>query len=222
MLKPMVGKREHKKALLKINIMATFVKAMITTPLDDLRIEDLCQEIGISKVTFFNYFSSKEQIIEYFIYKWQYDLCLELSDESLKGIDAIRRIYHSVADHPAADNIMTTLMKFYLTHPEFERIQVTDYEYYLFNEKAFTRGIINKDLPEIFAEALQDHAVADCKVNILVMNLISGFYGVAFVSHIMNGAGNKQEKEQVKEQEQYKRRNSELKIAYDNFLDAIL
>ncbi len=50
---PQVGKREHKKAVTKLQIMETFLEAMEHTPLDSLRIEDLCKSIGISKVTFF-------------------------------------------------------------------------------------------------------------------------------------------------------------------------
>jgi len=202
MKKPEVGKRDHKKAQTKIQIMNTFIKAMESQPLDKLRIEDLCKEIGISKVTFFNYFSSKEQIIEYFIYKWQYDLCYELSQNTLYGIDAVRRIFHSVSEHPAATNIMTTLMQFYLSHPNFDRMEVTPYEYYMFNEKAYEAGTPHIELPDIVSKALEQMGLPKAEIGPTVLNLISGFYGVAFVMHIAGG--------------------TDLNRAYDNFINSIL
>lgn len=106
-----VGKREHNKATTKLQIMETFIEAMEHHPLDDLKVEDFCKKIGISKVTFFNYFASKEQIIEYFIARWQYNISYDLSIGVLKGIDGIKHIFHSIADHKSGLNIMVTIRK---------------------------------------------------------------------------------------------------------------
>ncbi len=209
MTKPKVGKREHNKAVTKLKIMETFVSAMAAQPLDERRIEDLCQEIGISKVTFFNYFSSKEQIIEYFIYRWQYNLCYELERDTLKGIDAIKHIYHTVADHKAGHNIMITLMQFYLSKKTHERMVITPYEYYLFNRDAFDEQIVYVELTELFAKVLRTLEIPEAQVMPTVLNLVSGFYGVAFVMHIADTATGDTARQN-------------LKIAYDRFVESVL
>lgn len=208
--KPHVGKREHNKATMKLQIMETFIKAMESQPLDALRVEDLCKDIGISKVTFFNYFASKEQIIEYFIANWQYNICYVLSKGELQGIDGMKHIYHSVADHKAGPNIMITLMQYYLSHSNSESLEVTPYEYYLFNPDAYTAGVEYMSLPEIMAKLLSDFPIPKDNVMPTVLNLISGFYGVAFVIHIAGQYSDKDKK------------RDDLKKAYDRFVDAML
>ncbi len=210
---PQVGKREHKKAVTKLQIMETFLEAMEHTPLDSLRIEDLCKSIGISKVTFFNYFSSKEQIIEYYIYRWQYDISYMMKQGKLQGVNGIKHVYHTVSDHKAGLNIMTTLMKFYLSHHDFERMEVTPYELYLFNSEAYLQGTPFLDLPDIFQSLLhtinEPRPIPQEKIRPTVLNLASGFYGVSFVMHIADTANGEEAREN-------------LKKAYDRFVDSIL
>ncbi|CQR74754.1 hypothetical protein SOV_07770 [Sporomusa ovata DSM 2662] len=205
-----IGKREHNKATTKIQIMETFIKAMEDYPLESLKVEDLCQKIGISKVTFFNYFTSKEQIIEYFIAQWRYDISYGISNGTLKGIDGIKHIYHSVADHKAGSNIMITIMQYYLKHPNSEPIIITPYEYYLFNSKAYETGVECLNLPDIMNCLLNDLSLPQDKIMPTVLNLISGFFGVSFVMHI---AGDFADKDTARIQS---------KKAFDRFVDAIL
>lgn len=210
MKKPKVGKREHNKATTKLQIMETFIKAMEDHPLDALKVEDLCQKIGISKVTFFNYFASKEQIIEYFIAQWQYDISYGISNGTLIGIDGIKHIYHSVADHKAGSNIMITIMQYYLSHPHSKPITITPYEYYLFNSKAYEAGVKCLNLPNIMKRLLNDLSLSQDKIMPTVLNLISGFFGVSFVMHI---TGDFTDKDTAR---------LHSKKAFDRFVDTIL
>lgn len=205
-----VGKREHNKATTKIQIMETFIEAMEHHPLDDLKVEDLCKKIGISKVTFFNYFASKEQIIEYFIARWQYNISYDLSVGAVKGIEGIKHIYHTIADHKSGLNIMVTIMQYYLSHPNIDPITVTPYEYYLFNPKAYEAGLEIMNLPDIMKCCLSDSELPQDKIMPTVLNLMSGFYGVSFIMHI---AGKFPDKDTARLQ---------TKKAYDRFVDAML
>lgn len=205
-----VGKREHNKAALKLQIMETFISAMEYKPLDNLKVEDLCEEIGISKVTFFNYFDSKEQIIEYFIARWLYNISYDLSTGKLKGKDGIKYIYHSVTDHKSGSNIMITLMQHYLSHPNSELINITPYEYYLFNKKAYESKTQVMSLQDIMKHFLMDMDLPQEKIMPTVLNLMSGFYGVSFVMHI---AGKFPDKNTERIQS---------KKAFDRFVGAIL
>lgn len=205
-----VGKREHNKATTKLQIMETFIEAMEHHPLDKLKVEDLCKKIGISKVAFFNYFESKEQIIEYSIERWQYNLSYDRSRGILNGIDGIKHIYHSIADHKSGLNIMVTIMQHYLSHPNSDPITGTPYEYYLFNSKAYEAGSEVISLPDIMKCFLNDLGLPQDKIMPTVLNLMSGFYGVSFVMHI---AGNFDDKDDARLQ---------TKKAFDRFVEAIL
>lgn len=54
------GLREQKKARLRRDIEACALSDVLANGYDETTIELICQQVGISKKTFFNYFSSKE------------------------------------------------------------------------------------------------------------------------------------------------------------------
>jgi len=57
-------------------------------------------------------------------------------------------------------------------------------------------------LPDIVSKALEQMGLPKAEIGPTVLNLISGFYGVAFVMHIAGG--------------------TDLNRAYDNFINSIL
>lgn len=54
------GLREQKKARLRRDIEARALSGVLANGYDETTIDLICQQVGISKKTFFNYFSSKE------------------------------------------------------------------------------------------------------------------------------------------------------------------
>ena len=61
------GKREMNKAKHRLSIMDQCIQELESKELHEVKITDICDKIGISKVTFFSYFSSKEQVIELYV-----------------------------------------------------------------------------------------------------------------------------------------------------------
>ncbi|MFA5394101.1 MAG: TetR/AcrR family transcriptional regulator [Candidatus Ratteibacteria bacterium] len=60
--------REKKHAKTKIAIMNAFIKRLERTRFGDISIREICKNIEISEGTFFNYFSEKIDIINYYSY----------------------------------------------------------------------------------------------------------------------------------------------------------
>jgi hypothetical protein len=58
--------RERKHAKTKIAIMDAFIKRLEKTRFDDISIREICKSVEISEGTFFNYFSEKVDIINYY------------------------------------------------------------------------------------------------------------------------------------------------------------
>lgn len=206
---PQIGKREKKKAETKLKIMQTFINVMESKPLDLIKVEDLCKEIGISKVTFFNYFSSKEQVMEYFIYKWSYDLSYQLFLGELKGVEGIKKICNSTVEHPAGKNIMLALMKFYVNNQKFSPIKLSQYELYLFNNEAYKNSTPFLDLAALLTAVLKNSNISQDAIPNIVFNLITGFYGVPMLINILEKQSNNSNTQNIID-------------AYSNFIDSVL
>ncbi len=207
--KPEVGKREQKKTDIRLSFMESFIRELEIKPLKDIRVNELCAKIGISKVTFFKYFSSRDQVVEYFIYKWSYEMSFQLFLGKLKGIDGIKEVFNSVSDHPAGKNIISALMTFYLNNQVCNTMQLTPYELYRFNPEAYLKGSPFLDLQGLFTALVRTRPNPPESIQDTVFNLISGFYGVSFVSGVYGSKTEEQERMNLKE-------------ANNRFIDAIL
>ena len=171
------GLRGRKKAAQRIAIVDVFLQALETNELGDLNIEDLCGQIGISKVTFFNYFSSKEQVLEYFVLIWQFKVAVLLDEAGLTGLPALNLIFDSIAEHPAGRHIMNAVMLFFLKSKVTKTIEISDYEYSLVDPNAWACGVRPAGIDELFARAIGGR-FDDPEVASLVRHLIAGLYGV--------------------------------------------
>ena len=54
-----MGLQKRKKGKNKINILRLFIEKLKHKPFKDIYVEDICDEVEISKMTFFNYFPKK-------------------------------------------------------------------------------------------------------------------------------------------------------------------
>jgi AcrR family transcriptional regulator len=171
------GLREKKKAARRVAIVDVFLEALETNELGDLKIKDLCGKIGISKVTFFNYFSSKEQVLQYFVLTWQFKVAAALDETGLRGLPALYLIFDSIAEHPAARYVMNAVMLFFLKTPVPQLMQISDYEYYTIDPDAWARGVRPAGIDELFARAVGSRP-GDPETASLIRHLIAGLYGV--------------------------------------------
>ncbi len=179
-----ISKREEKKAKQKLHILSVFLKEMESNRLTDLHIDQVCQIIGISKVTFFNYFNSKEEIALYFIQLWQYEMNYEIKERDLKGRDIIIYLFTKVSSHPSASSIMNALMTHFLKIKTFIPMEVSDYEFYLYNEKAYTRGYRGIQLYDMVGQAIGQMGLDQEAGNHVMTHIMSGFYGIPFIQNL--------------------------------------
>ncbi|WP_028855381.1 TetR/AcrR family transcriptional regulator [Psychrilyobacter atlanticus] len=188
MINMKIGKREHKRVIQKMEIMNGFLDAMEISDLHLIKIEDICKTIGISKVTFFNYFQSKEQVIEYFIKLWQYDLSFKLDIEGLVGSKVIYGIFDHVSGHPAGQQIMNTLMEFFIKVKLYDPVIISDYELYIYNEEAYKKGYRETSLTRLIQKGLREKKLDANKETALINIIISGFYGTSFIQNLGLGS----------------------------------
>ena len=93
-----VGKRAHRAARIKVNIFKALLKLSGNKQLDEISVDALCTDSGISKVTFFKYFPQKEDVLFYFIRIWCFDRALELRSNNKSGMHGIYFIFERMAE----------------------------------------------------------------------------------------------------------------------------
>ncbi len=93
----MADLRERKKAAMKVALVKFFLAKLTSNRYDLVRVIDLCKEAGISKVTFFNYFDSKEELLRYSFRIWCMEISYELNREGAKGIQGLLHLLDHIA-----------------------------------------------------------------------------------------------------------------------------
>jgi AcrR family transcriptional regulator len=82
--------RKEKAARLKVQVLEHTLKLVGKKAFDDIYVEDICEKVKISKVTFFKYFPQKEDVLLYHFRIW----CLSRSvDLRLKPKEGIQGVY---------------------------------------------------------------------------------------------------------------------------------
>lgn len=82
--------RKEKAARLKVQVLEHTLKLVGKKAFDDIYVEDICEKVKISKVTFFKYFPQKEDVLLYHFRIW----CLTRSvDLRLKPKEGIQGVY---------------------------------------------------------------------------------------------------------------------------------
>jgi AcrR family transcriptional regulator len=88
--------RESKASKIKLSILQTTLDLIGNNSFDKVHVNQICEIVDISKVTFFKYFSQKEDILLYYLRVWCFHRCVELSVEHKQGIDGIRFLFDMV------------------------------------------------------------------------------------------------------------------------------
>lgn len=180
--------REKKKALLKTTILEEMLRLLRAKELNEISLEELCLNINTTKVTFFKYFSYKEQVLDYFVNKWLYDRSFEIYCQKFQGEEGLYQIFRSISlDSALSKKIMISLINYYSKLSEKPAvIEVSPYEYYLFNEEAFQQQVKPLDLCQVFSYYLSGiKSIKPANYNGVVCQLIALMYGVPIQTHIM-------------------------------------
>ena len=93
--------REEKKAALRASLYATSIELFRSRGFDETPVRDIVTAVGVTEPTFFNYFRSKEAVLETFATELLDSFLVELraelgADRPTK--DKVRRMLASVAD----------------------------------------------------------------------------------------------------------------------------
>jgi AcrR family transcriptional regulator len=90
--------RRAKAARLKISILEHTLKLVGRKSFDDLHVEDICAKVKISKVTFFNYFPQKEDVLLYYFRIWCLHRAVELRDKPREGVAGMYYLFEKLSE----------------------------------------------------------------------------------------------------------------------------
>lgn len=180
--------REKKPGILKVALLEEMLRLLGDHNLNDIALETLCKNVQTTKVTFFKYFSHKEQLLDYYIQKWLYDRSYEWHNQIYQGAQGIYHMFYSIGEAGSLSiKIMLALVQYYckLTQ-EPERIEISDYEYLLFNKDAYEQKVIPYSLCELFTHYLsQERTIDPTQYQGICDQLLALMYGVPIQAHIM-------------------------------------
>jgi AcrR family transcriptional regulator len=179
--------KEKKYAALKIAILEDMLRLLEKNSLAEITVEEICRNINTSKVTFFKYFKYKEQVLDYFVYRWQYQRSYELQTSGISGEEGLRSIFRSIKGDAFGKSVMISLVHYYSKLKERpEPIFISDCEYFLFCKQAYDLKVKPRDTGEIFLEYLKKiPGIGKEKYSVVIRQLVALFYGVPLQAHVM-------------------------------------
>lgn len=90
--------RKEKAARLKVQVLEHTVKLIGKKPFEDLYVDDICDKVKISKVTFFKYFPQKEDVLLYHFRIWCLTRSVELNQKPKEGLQGIYYLFDRLSD----------------------------------------------------------------------------------------------------------------------------
>ncbi len=159
--------------------------------LSDLPVEAICSAVEVSRVTFFNYFPQKADLLNYFLRVWCLERAVEQLQEPLRGVAAIERIFLRGAQARDASSVFLNLISWIASlsapPPEFE---VTPAErHVLYPDEPAVQELQIPHLREMLARHIAE-ARADGEIKSrlpereLVALLLTVLYGAPLALHV--------------------------------------
>jgi AcrR family transcriptional regulator len=93
----MTTKREKNAARIKYNVLEYVLEESRSRNFSDIQVIEICEFASISKVTFFKYFTQKEDIILYYKSVFTLRLIIAIEQQELEGMKALNYIVHEFA-----------------------------------------------------------------------------------------------------------------------------
>src|SRR5687768_11395742 len=81
--------RKEKAARLKVQVLEHTLKLIGKKAFDDIYVEDICEKVKISKVTFFKYFPQKEDVLLYHFRVWCLARAVDLKQKPREGMQGV-------------------------------------------------------------------------------------------------------------------------------------
>ncbi|MBK6518983.1 MAG: TetR/AcrR family transcriptional regulator [Polyangiaceae bacterium] len=90
--------RERKAAATRAAIVDALWRRLATTQLSDIAVDDLAREAGVSRMTFFNYFPTKEHAVDWLMMGFLAEVESAISAKGLQGVAAIEELFGMMGD----------------------------------------------------------------------------------------------------------------------------
>lgn len=97
-----VGLRERKAAQTRLAIAEALRARLAEHALDAISADDLAADANVSRMTFFNYFPSKEQAVDYVMQLQLLSIEQDIVEKGLSGLAAIEQIFARMGDEVRA------------------------------------------------------------------------------------------------------------------------
>lgn len=188
-----VGLREIKRARLKLALLKAAIDQMgqHRGGLSDLPVEAICGAVEVSRVTFFNYFPQKADLLNYFLRVWCLERAVEQLREPLRGVSAIERIFLRGAEARDASSVFLNLISWIasLSTPPPE-IEITPAErHVLYPDEPAVQELKIPHLREMLAKhSAEARADGEIKSRLpereLVALLLTVLYGAPLALHV--------------------------------------
>jgi len=179
------GKRTLNKAQTRLDILNAVYLLSQEESFRELKVTSIAKEIGITEVTFFNYFRKKEDVLKYMMGIWALELQVLQLQNPLSGEAAIRRIFkHTAEQLKKRSGLMASFIAYLVTN-EIES-KASEIE-------AADQFLLYPNMPELYEiripsgnemlmqhlmeiEGIEDH-------NAILLHLASCFYGDVLIGH---------------------------------------
>lgn len=179
------GKRTLNKAQTRLDILHAVYALSNGLNFKDIKVKRIAKEIGITEMTFFNYFQKKEDILLYMTGIWALDLMVLQHQHPLRGEAAIRRIFRHTGEQ---FKMHSRLMVNYIAYLVTNEIDTGTY-----NIEAADRFLLYPDVSELFEKKIpsgndlivQHLTEIDPERDPMpkLLKLASCFYGDVLVAH---------------------------------------
>ena len=179
------GKRAINKAQTKLNIIQAMLELIAITNFKDMKVRDIVEKVDITEKTFFNYFQTKDDLLNYYMKTWSLDQQALQLQYPLSGEKAIRRIFDTTAQetlkHP---RVMVNLIGYLASlNQEPPQIDIEPAERFLLHpELTELHTTPIKSGNELLMKHLQEINPNTDNTQILI-HLASCFYGDALVAY---------------------------------------
>jgi AcrR family transcriptional regulator len=186
-----IGLRAKKAARVKLSILEQTLFLIGTKSFRDLHVNEICERVEISRVTFFKYFRKKEDILAYFMKVWCLEREIELGKSGKTGLAAIRYLFENAGQTSSKNpGIMLSLIGYIanLTVPPTELIITRAERLLLFPQKKDLEKIKIPSIGQMFSRHLKEARVSEeiksqFPLNSTVDLLATVFYGSGLIAH---------------------------------------
>jgi len=174
-----------------VAILDAVLQLLEDRPFHEIGVEEICERANVSKMTFFRYFGSKEEVLDYFTMRWCFQRSVEIQEGKFHGQAGIRHVFQSASEIPGALKILVALIQYYakLNEPPAKK-ELSAYErYYISGNKTDSLQIRIRSLREIIAHYADETDVPAGDRPMFVDHLLTLFYGIPFQLYT-GGIGN--------------------------------